>query len=120
MKGRVASVGLLAWLIGVVVLGFDWQGHEHSPGVWVDGVSLTQWSVCWGLLALLAMGAGRLLQGWALRLLALVPLGLWMVWQLRGGTLGPIPMVIYLVPTVLVWCAGLILGSAWRRGWHGP
>lgn len=108
-------VALAAWLIGLVVLGFDWQGHEQSPGAWVDGVSLTQWSVCWGLLALLAIGTSRLLRGWTMRLLALAPLAAWIVWQLRGGTLGPIPMVIYLAPTLLVWCAGLVVGQALRQ-----
>jgi len=115
MTGGVAAVAVLAWVIGVVVLGLDWQGHEISPGVWIDGVSLTQWSVCWALLALLAIGTSRLLKGWAARLLALVPLLAWIVWQLRSSTLGPIPMIVYGVPTVLFWCGGLLVGRTARR-----
>ncbi|AMY10453.1 hypothetical protein LuPra_03684 [Luteitalea pratensis] len=115
MTAGGTAVAVLAWLIGVVVLGFDWQGHERAPGVWADGVSLTQWSVCWVLLALLAVATGRLLRGWAVRLLALLPLAAWIVWQLRNSTLGPIPMVIYLVPTIVAWCAGLIAGSTARQ-----
>ena len=110
MTGWVTVVAGLAWLIGVIVLGFDWQGHERAPGVWADGVSLTQWSACWVLLALLAAGSSRLLRGWVIRLLALLPLVAWIVWQLRNSTLGPIPMVIYVVPTIAAWCAGLIVG----------
>ena len=112
MTGMAAAAALLAWLIGVVVLGLDWHGHERAPGVWVDGVSLAQWSVCWSLLALLAIGAGRMLRGWRLQLLTLQPLVAWIVWNLRDSSLGPIPMVIYLVPTAVVWCAGLIAGRA--------
>jgi hypothetical protein len=97
------------------VLGFDWHGHERSPGVWVDGVSLTQWSTCWGLLALLAVVTSRLSKGWMEHLLALVPLLAWIVWQLRSSTLGPIPMIVYGVPTILIWCGGLIAGRTVRR-----
>ena len=115
MTGWVAGVAVLAWLVGVVVLGFDWQGHELSPGVWADGVSLSRWAACWALLGLVAASTGRLLRGWSVRLLTLLPLVAWIVWQLRGSTLGPIPMVIYIVPTVLAWCAGLTIGDVVRQ-----
>ena len=110
------AVSLLAWCIGVIVLGYEWRGHESAPGVWVDGVSLKQWAACWMLLALLAAGSARVLQGWRARLLALLPLVAWILWHLRVSTLGPIPMVIYVVPTTLVWCGGLLIGSVvWQR-----
>jgi hypothetical protein len=115
MTGRVAAVALLAWLIGLLVLGLHWEGHERAPGVWVDGVSLTQWVACWGLLALLAIGTGRYLRGWPVRVLALLPLVGWIAWELSGSSLGPIPMIVYLIPTLLVWCAGLIVGKPVRR-----
>ena len=107
MAGWVAGTAVLAWLIGVGVLGSQWQGEERAPGVWVDGVSLRQWLMCWVLLAALAVSVGRRLHGWPARLLALVPLITWIVWQLRGSALGPIPMFIYVVPTLLVWSVAL-------------
>ena len=111
MTGLTAAVALVAWLIGVVVLGRSWQGVQTSSGTWVDGVSLWQWLVCWVLLALLAVAAGHRLRRWTARALALLPLIAWIVWQLSGGALGPIPMVIYLVPTVSVWVVGLHVGQ---------
>lgn len=115
MTGWIAGVAVLAWLVGVTVLGLDWQGHETSPGRWADGVSLERWAACWTLLALLAAFSGRRLRGWTARLLALLPLVAWIAWQLRTGTLGPIPMVIYLVPTMLAWSAGLLAGDVVRH-----
>ena len=115
MVGWAIGVAGLAWVIGATVLGFDWQGHEHSPGVWADGVSLAQWAACWALLAMLAAATARLLSGWSVRLLTLLPLVGWIVWQLRGNALGPIPMVIYIVPTFLAWCAGLAIADGIRK-----
>lgn len=115
MTGTVAGVALVAWLIGAVVLGSSWQGMPTASGAWVDGVSLIQWFACWGLLALLAVAAGHRLRGWMARLVALLPLTSWIVWQLSGGALGPIPMVIYLVPTFLVWGGALEAGGLVRR-----
>lgn len=115
MGGWVAGVAMLAWLIGALVLGRDWQGHEISPGVWADGVSLTRWATCWVVLAVVAAVASRVLRRWTVRLLALLPLITWIAWQLRAGTLGPIPMAIYIVPTTAAWCAGLLIGDLVRR-----
>lgn len=116
MTGTVAGVALVAWLIGVGVLGSSWRGTPTASGAWVDDVSLRQWLTCWVLLALLAVAAGHRLRGWRLRALALLPLTTWIVWQLRGGALGPIPMVVYLVPTFLVWGAALEAGRLARGG----
>jgi hypothetical protein len=115
MTGWAVVIATLAWLIGVIVLGFDWRGHERSPGVWADGVSLAQWAACWILLAVLGVGGGRMLRRWSVRLLTLTPLLAWIAWELRGSTLGPIPMVIYICPTVLAWCLGLTTGTLVRR-----
>ena len=111
MTRLTAGVALVAWLIGVLVLGRRWEGVQTSSGAWVDGVSLWQWLVCWVLLALLALAVGRRLRGWTARALALLPLTTWIVWQLSGGALGPIPMVIYLAPTCFVWAVGLQVGQ---------
>jgi hypothetical protein len=111
MTRRTAAVALVAWLIGFVVLGRSWQGVQTSSGAWGDGVSLWQWVVCWVLLALLALAVGHRLRGWTARALALLPLATWIVWQLSGGALGPIPMVIYLAPTCIVWAVGLQVGQ---------
>jgi hypothetical protein len=111
----VAGTAVLAWLIGVIVLGLQWHGEERAPGIWVDGVSLAQWLLCWLLLAALAMSVASRLRGWPARLLAIVPLSAWVVWQLRASALGPIAMVVYLVPTVLVWCGALQLSTLVRR-----
>jgi hypothetical protein len=111
----VAGTAVLAWLVGVIVLGLQWHGEERAPGIWVDGVSLAQWLLCWLLLAALAMSVASRLRGWPARLLAIVPLSAWVVWQLRASALGPIAMVVYLVPTVLVWCGALQLSMLVRR-----
>jgi hypothetical protein len=115
MATWVAGTAVLAWLIGVIVLGLQWHGEERAPGIWVDGVSLAQWLLCWLLLAALAMSVASRLRGWPARLLAIVPLSAWVVWQLRASALGPIAMVVYLVPTVLVWCGALQLSTLVRR-----
>jgi O-antigen/teichoic acid export membrane protein len=115
MTTWVAGTAVLAWLVGVVVLGLQWHGEERAPGIWIDGVSLVQWLLCWLLLAVLAMGVASRLRGWPARLLAMVPLSAWVVWQLRASALGPIAMVVYLVPTVLVWCGALQLSMLVRR-----
>ena len=113
--GSGAGIATLAWLIGALVLGFRWAGHQTNAGTWQDGVSLTRWVVCWLLLAVLALGTAPLLPRWRTRLLVLLPLVAWIIWQLRDGALGPLPMVIYLVPTVLVW-SGALTASDRLRG----
>lgn len=111
------GVAVVTWLIGVAVLGQDWHGHQRAPGVWVDGVSLAQWFTCWAALALIAMTTAPHLQGWAIRLLSLLPLVGWIVWQLRASALGPIPMLVYVLPTGLVWYAALVAGTWAHRRW---
>ena len=115
MAGWVTGCAVLAWLIGAVVLGLQWQGEERAPGVWVDGVSLRQWLLCWLLLAVLAVSVARLLHSWPARLLAVGPLTAWIVWQLRGSALGPIPMIVYVVPTLLIWCGALQAAVLFHR-----
>lgn len=111
------GVAVVTWLIGVAVLGQDWQGHQRTPGVWIDGVSPAQWGTCWAALALVAVSTAPHLRGWAVRLLSLVPLVGWIVWQLRAGALGPIPMLVYVLPTGLVWCGALVAGTWAHRWW---
>lgn len=112
------GVALVTWLIGVAILGRDWHGHQQTSGTWVDGVSLLRWATCWAALALVAFGTAPYLRGWSIRLLALLPLIGWIVWQLRGSALGPIPMVIYVLPTALIWCGALATGGWAHRRWR--
>ena len=114
MNWWTVGTAAAAWLLGRAVLGRRWEGIEVSPGVWRDSVSLSQWATLWvGLAALALVVAGRLPR-WPRRLAALLPLLLWIAWSLRGGTLGPIPIVIYDVPTLATWCGGLALGDVCR------
>ncbi|WP_291982991.1 hypothetical protein [Luteitalea sp.] len=113
--GTTVGIAGVAWLIGALVLGFRWSGQPSTDGAWHDDVSLTRWAACWALLALLAVATAPRLPRWSLRVWALLPFTLWVVWELRHGALGPIPMVIYLVPTALVWSAALVSGDWMRR-----
>jgi hypothetical protein len=63
----------------------------------------------------LAVATAPRLPRWSLRAWALLPFTLWVAWELRHGALGPIPMVIYLVPTAFVWSAALVSGDWMRR-----
>jgi hypothetical protein len=113
--GTTVGIAGAAWLVGALVLGLRWSGRQSTDGAWHDEVSLTRWVLCWALLALLAVATAPRLPRWSLRLWALLPFTLWVVWNLRHGALGPIPMVIYLVPTALVWSAALVSGDWMRR-----
>lgn len=115
MRIRLALVATLAWLLGFLVLGTSWEGVRVAPGVWEDGVSLREWSWFWLALGALGLLVSRAVTTWSARLLALGPLLGWIAWSLWGGGLGPIPLVIYAVPTLLVWMAAATLGDVgWR------
>lgn len=115
MDRWTAATAALAWLAGLVILGTRWHGVEVAPGRWQDAISLRQWAALWALLALLAWSVGGRLTRWPRRTMALLPLLAWIAWSLRAGTLGPVPMVIYGVPTLAAWCGGLLARDAWRR-----
>jgi hypothetical protein len=66
------------------------------------------------------MSVAPKLRRWRSGVLALLPLLAWIVWQLRDGALGPIPMLVYVTPTALVWCGALGI-RRWVEGrWHVP
>ncbi len=109
----MGMLGLAAGLValGIAVLGTRWDGIEVSPGVWRDSVGLGQWATLWGTLVIVGLAAAVWLLRWRTRLLVVLPLLVWIGWSLRGGTLLPIAFAIYAAPTVLAWCAGLLLGD---------
>jgi len=115
LKAWLMTVGVTS--VGMGVLGGDWVGRAVSPGHWQDGVSLSRWVVLWALMLLGGAAAASVMPRWLPRLVAILPLLLWIAWQLRGGSLAPIAFGIYSMPTVLAWLAGALLGDAiWR--WH--
>lgn len=115
MDRWTAGTTALVWLMGRLVLGTRWHGVEVAPGVWRDAVGLGQWAILWVLLAALAIGVAARLTRWPHRLLALGPLLGWIAWSLRDGALGPLPVAIYGLPTILAWCGPLLAHDALRR-----
>lgn len=111
---RTLIVAAAAWGLARVLLGVEWAGVEVTPGVWRDGVGLQDWAIFWAALALLALAGARWLHGWGPRVLALAPALIWLAWML-WGSLGPIPWVIYGVPTLVAWVAGWAAGDAATR-----
>ncbi len=109
------GVAVAVWVAGRVVLGAHWTGVEVSPGVWQDGVSLRQWAVLWILLAAVGAAVAPRLPRWPYRVAALVPLLAWIGWSLSAGTLAPMALVIYGVPTVAAWGAGLLARDMFSR-----
>lgn len=114
MNRWMAATAAMAWALGRMVLGARWEGVQVAPGVWRDSVGLGQWVTLWVLLAVLGLGVARRLRPWRHRLLALVPLLAWIAWSLRAGTLGPIPLAVYAVPTLAAWCGALLARDAIR------
>ncbi len=119
MSRWVALAGLLAWALGVAILGTRWEGVEVSPGVWRDSVTLRQWAALWVALVLCAMTVAHRIPRWWPRLVVLVPLLAWIGWSLRGGTLTPLAFAIYATPTVLAWTVALAVSDALRHAWRG-
>ena len=115
MRRWTAGTAAVAWLLGRIVLGSRWDGVEIAPGLWRDSVGLWQWAILWLLLAGLAIGVAARLTRWSHRMVALVPLLCWIAWSLREGTLGPLPVVIYGLPTLVAWCGPLLAHDALRR-----
>ena len=115
MHRWTAGTAALVWIVGVLVLGTRWEGIEAAPGVWQDSISLRQWAALWLILTVSAYAVGARVRSWPHRMLVVTPLLLWIAWSLRHGALGPLPMVIYGVPTVAAWGAGLLVRDAWRR-----
>lgn len=112
MRYVVASAGA-AWLLAWLVLGTDWEGRVDATGRWVDAVSLGRWAVFWGLLGLLGLALAPRLQSTTARVLGLLPTLGFLAVQL-WGPLGPIPLVIYLGPTLFTWLAAIAIGRRLR------
>lgn len=112
-----SAVGLL--VLALLILGTNWGGQVRLDGTWVDGVSLRQWAVFLVAVAAVGVVVGPRITAPRDRLIPLLPTFLWLGIAL-WGTLGPIPLVIYLVPTALVWFAALAVGARRSSDWHGP
>ena len=118
MTRYVAASAGVAWLLAWVVLGTDWAGRVDASGRMVDAVSLGRWGGFWLLLALLGVAVGPRLRGAVARGLPLLPALAFLSWQLWSA-LGPIPLVVYLGPTIGVWLAAVAVAPR-LRGWHAP
>jgi hypothetical protein len=103
-----SAVALL--VLALLILGTSWGGQVRVDGTWVDGVSLRQWAAFLVAVAAVGVVVGPRITTARDRLIPLLPTFLWLGIAL-WGTLGPIPLVIYLVPTALVWFAALTVGG---------
>jgi len=112
-----SAVALLT--LAVLILGTQWSGFTSAGGSWVDAVSLQQWALFLAGTGAVGLAVGARLRSARHRWLAILPTCGWLGVQL-WGPLGPIPVVIYLAPTLVVWF--LALGARTRRsgGWHAP
>lgn len=108
MREALVALGLVA--LGVVTLGTAWHGVEVQPGVWRDGVSPARWATFAILLVVVGAGVATRLGSWPRRVLVLVPLLAWVLWQLRAGTLWPIAFGVYGTGIVFCWLIGVGAG----------
>lgn len=115
MLTHVIGSAIALLLLALLILGTSWGGQVSVDGTWVDAVSLRQWAAFLVAAAALGVVVGRRITSARDRLLALLPTLVWLGVAL-WGPLGPIPLVIYLVPTALVWFAALAVGARWRSG----
>lgn len=115
MLAHVIGSAIALLLLALLILGTSWGGQVSVDGTWVDGVSLRQWAAFLVAVAAVGVVVGPRLTSTRDRLLPLLPTLLWLGIAL-WGTLGPIPLVIYLVPTALVWFAALAVGARRRIG----
>lgn len=112
MREAMLAGGLV--VLAVVTLGTDWRGVEIGPGEWRDRVTPLQWA--WMLAATTLLGAvgGTLVRAWPRRIVIVVPVLVWLLWQLREGTLWPIAVALYGSALVVAWVVGVTVGG-WLR-----
>lgn len=112
MREMGLAAGIVA--LGVITLGTDWTGVEVSPGVWRDRVTPARWLLFGGVLVMLGIVSGRWVPMWGRRVAILMPVLLWVAWQLQAGTLWPIALAVYGTVIVVCWLAGCALSSKVR------
>ena len=120
MTARAMVVAAFAAALALMVLGLQWEGRQAADGQWVDAVSLWQWTAFWAGLGTLGGLTSRYVPSTRMRVLAVLPLLVLLAYLVGRSALGPLPVVVYLVPTVLVWFGSMAGGDALRRCWHGP
>lgn len=110
------EMGLAAGIVALaaITLGTDWTGVEVSPGVWRDRVTPARWLLFGAVLFMLGVVSGRWVPLWGRRVAILVPVLLWVAWQLQDGTLWPIALAVYGMGIVVCWLAGCALSSRVR------
>lgn len=109
MRGAGLAAGFV--VLAIVLLGTQWDGVEVSPGVWRDRVSLARWAVFDGVLFVIGAAACRSVPRWTARAAVLLPVLLWLAWQLRAGTLWPLALAIYGTAVVVSWFAGCLVAD---------
>lgn len=103
---------VLALLLGAFVVATPWDPNvgDNEP------TSLAQWVVFWALLPTVGIALGRRVREWPPRWIVFAPTGLLVVGVSWGDdALGPITPLAYLVPSVLAWAAGFLVGPKVRR-----
>lgn len=119
MLAHVIGSAIALLVLALLILGTRWGGQMSVDGTWVDSVSLPQWAAFLVAVAAVGVVVGPRVASARRRLLPLLPTMVWLGIAL-WGTLGPIPLVIYLVPTALVWVVATAVGTRVRSGWHEP
>ena len=108
-----SAIALL--VLALLILGTSWGGQVTADGTWIDGVSLRQWAVYLVAVAIVGVVVGPRVRSIRDRGLALAPTLVWLGVAL-WGPLGPIPLLVYLVPTTAVWLVSLEVGARLRPG----
>ena len=102
---------VLALLIGAFIVATPWDPNASD-----DHVSLVQWVTFWALLPAVGIALGRRVREWLPRWIVFAPTFLLLAsvaWP--EETWGPLTPLVYLVPSVLAWAAGFLVGPRARR-----
>lgn len=106
---------VLALLMGAFIVATPWDPNVGAN----EPTSLAQWVVFWALLPAVGIALGRHVREWPPRWFVFAPtFGLLAIVAWGDDTFGPLTPLAYLVPSVLAWAAGFLVGPTTRRFLH--